>query len=116
MLGSPNQQGSNEERSAFIRPIYCEEHAPASTLPTRVGTPKPKFCPFSPQDGGTSCHGRERELIEPNKGDKRYVRRDEDGQFTEDQVDIGRSQSADNNQDSKGNVPKGQGDRGDHKE
>ena len=38
---------------------------------------------------------RDRELIEPNEGDKRYIRRDEDGQFTEDQVDVGRSLSAD---------------------
>ena len=29
-----------------------------------------------------------RETIEPTPGDKRYVRRDESGQFTEDQVDV----------------------------
>jgi hypothetical protein len=56
-----------------------------------------------------------RELIEPHKGDRRYVRRDADGQFTEDQVDVGRSLSADNNQHSKNEVPKGQGDKGDQK-
>ena len=56
-----------------------------------------------------------RELIEPHKGDKRYVRRDDKGQFTDDQVDVGRSLSADNNQRSKKIAPKGQGDRGDHK-
>jgi len=36
-----------------------------------------------------------RELIEPNPGDKRYVRRDENGRFTRDQVDVGRSLAAD---------------------
>ena len=33
---------------------------------------------------------RKRELIEPNPGDKRYIRRDEQGQFTEDQVEYSR--------------------------
>ena len=56
-----------------------------------------------------------RELIEPNEGDKRYVRRDENGQFTEDQVDVGRSLSADSRTDAKTVVPKGQGDKGDTK-
>lgn len=56
---------------------------------------------------------RDRELIEPNEGDKRYVRRDENGQFTEDQVDVGRSLAADQKSESKTVSPKGQGDRGD---
>jgi hypothetical protein len=56
-----------------------------------------------------------RETIEPNEGDKRYVRRDENGQFTDDQVDVSKSLSADNNQKAKTNVSKGQGDRGDHR-
>ena len=34
--------------------------------------------------------GAKRELIEPHKGDKRYVHRDESGRFTE-MVDVGRS-------------------------
>jgi len=57
-----------------------------------------------------------RETIQPNPGDKRYVRRDEQGRFTEDQVDVGRSLSRDNDQKAKTNAPKGQGDRGDHRE
>jgi len=55
----------------------------------------------------------ERELIEPNKGDKRYVRRDEQGQFTGDQVDVGKSLAADRRQHSKTPAKKGHGDRGD---
>jgi hypothetical protein len=55
-----------------------------------------------------------RELIEPNKGDKRYVRRDEDGQFKE-QVDVGKSLAADQRQTAKADVKPGQGDRGDRK-
>lgn len=54
-----------------------------------------------------------RELIEPNEGDKRYIRRDEEGKFTEDQVDVGRSLSQDARQHSKTAAPKGQGDKGD---
>ena len=56
---------------------------------------------------------RKRELIEPNPGDKRYIRRDADGQFTKDQVDVGRSLSADRRQHSKTPAKPGQGDRGD---
>lgn len=58
---------------------------------------------------------RKRELIEPNPGDKRYIRRNEEGEFTTEQVDVGRSLAADNNQRAETIVPKGQGDRGDHR-
>ena len=54
-----------------------------------------------------------RELIEPNEGDKRFIRRDENGQFTEDQVDVGRSLSADARTKAKTEVTEGQGDKGD---
>ncbi len=54
-----------------------------------------------------------RERIEPNPGDQRYVRRDEDGQFTDDQTDVGRSSAADQRQDSSHQPPKGEGDKGD---
>ena len=54
-----------------------------------------------------------RELIEPNPGDKRYVRRDEKGHFTEDQTEVGRSSAADQRQHSKTPAKPGEGDRGD---
>jgi hypothetical protein len=55
-----------------------------------------------------------RELIEPTPGDKRYVRRDADGQFKE-VDDVGRSLSADRKRKAKTTVKPGQGDRGDRK-
>jgi hypothetical protein len=55
----------------------------------------------------------ERHIVEPQKGDKRYVRRNPDGQFTDDQTDVGRSLAADQRQHSKTPAKKGQGDRGD---
>jgi hypothetical protein len=58
---------------------------------------------------------RKRELIEPNPGDKRFIRRDEQGRFTKDQVNVGRSLSDDVRQPAKRTVPAGQGDRGDQK-
>ena len=58
---------------------------------------------------------RKRELIEPNPGDKRYIRRDDRGQFTKDQVDVGRSLTDDRRQPARRAVPPGQGDRGDQK-
>ncbi len=53
-----------------------------------------------------------RELIEPRKGDKRYVRRDKKGHFKEEE-DVGRSLAVDRRQHAKTVVKAGQGDRGD---
>jgi hypothetical protein len=55
-----------------------------------------------------------RELIEPNPGDKRFVRRDEAGRFGE-QVDVGKSLAADRRVKAETVAKKGQGDRGDQK-
>ena len=54
-----------------------------------------------------------RELIEPN-GDKRLVRRDEEGKFKESD-DLGRSLSQDVRKKPETEVKSGQGDRGDQK-
>ena len=55
---------------------------------------------------------RKRELIQPNPGDKRYVRRDEKGRFHEEE-DVGRSLEADQRRKAKTVSKPGQGDRGD---
>jgi hypothetical protein len=54
-----------------------------------------------------------RELIDTGT-DKRFVRRDEQGQFKESD-DVGRSLARDRQQEAKTKVPSGQGDRGDQK-
>ena len=53
-----------------------------------------------------------RELIEPTPGDKRYVRRNEDGTFG-DTVEVGRSLAQDVRKDAKTEAKPGYGDRGD---
>ena len=55
-----------------------------------------------------------RELIEPHKGDKRYVRRDEAGRF-EESDDVGRSLAQDVRRKAKTEAKPGQGDRGDRR-
>ncbi len=55
-----------------------------------------------------------RELIEPNKGDKRFVRRDQNGQFKESD-DVSRSLSQDQKRQAKNTSKPGHGDRGDRK-
>jgi hypothetical protein len=55
-----------------------------------------------------------RELIEPNKGDKRFVRRDGEGRFSESD-DVGKSLAQDVRKPAKTAAKKGQGDRGDRK-
>jgi len=54
-----------------------------------------------------------RELIEP-KGDKRFVRRDEHGRFSESD-DVGRSLGADVRKPAQHDAKPGQGDRGDRR-
>jgi len=54
-----------------------------------------------------------RELIDTGT-DKRFVRRNDKGQFDE-VADVGRSLSRDRQQQAKTKVPPGQGDRGDQK-
>ena len=56
-----------------------------------------------------------RELIEPHKGDKRYVRRDERGRFRE-MVNVARAAAADQRVSAEHEAPRGQGDRGDRKD
>jgi len=54
-----------------------------------------------------------RTLIEPNKGDKRFIRRKK-GKFSK-QVNVGRSLAADRRNKSKTIAKKGEGDRGDQR-
>jgi hypothetical protein len=56
---------------------------------------------------------QQRERIDTGS-DKRFVRRDDKGQF-EESANVGRSLAADRRQPAKAVVPKGQGDRGDQK-
>ena len=55
-----------------------------------------------------------RELIEPNPGDKRYARRDDEGRFTE-MDDVGRASAQDQKRESGTEPPRGEGDKGDRK-
>jgi hypothetical protein len=55
------------------------------------------------------------EMIEPHKGDKRYIRRGAKGQFTNKQVDVRRLLSADRRSKAKTIAKKGDGDRGDRR-
>ena len=57
---------------------------------------------------------KDRELVEPNEGDKRFVRRDEKGRF-EESDDVSRSLSQDRKKNAETESKKGQGDRGDRK-
>jgi hypothetical protein len=55
-----------------------------------------------------------RELIEPNKADKRLVRRDEKGRFSESD-DLGQSLAQDVRRKAQAETKPGQGDRGDRR-
>jgi hypothetical protein len=53
-----------------------------------------------------------RELIDTGTS-KRYVRRDDQGRFTQDQVKVGASLAADQRRQARSGAKPGQGDRGD---
>ena len=55
-----------------------------------------------------------REKIEP-QGDDRFVRRDDEGKFTESD-DVGRSLQQDRKKDAESETKSGQGDKGDRKQ
>lgn len=58
----------------------------------------------------------DRERIDTTPGEpggKRFIRRDDKGHFTSDQVDVGRSLAADRRTKAKTEVKPGQGDKGD---
>jgi hypothetical protein len=61
---------------------------------------------------GGAMAEKKRELIEPHAGDKRYVRRDEQGRFQESD-DVGRSLAQDVRRDANTKVKPGQVDKGD---
>jgi hypothetical protein len=54
-------------------------------------------------------------IVRTHNGDKRYVRRDASGHFTDKQVDVGRPLAAGRRSKSKTVAKKGDGDRGDQK-
>jgi hypothetical protein len=62
----------------------------------------------------TASKTSKRTVVEPHAGDRRYVRRNKQGEFKK-QVDVGRSLAADKRRKAKTRVPKGQGDRGEVK-
>ncbi|PYL45497.1 MAG: hypothetical protein DMF40_15340 [Verrucomicrobia bacterium] len=53
-----------------------------------------------------------RTVLKPHKRDRRYLRRNERGEFKK-EVNVGRSLSTDRRRAAKTKVKKGQGDRGD---
>jgi hypothetical protein len=57
---------------------------------------------------------KKRELVDTGT-DKRFARRDDQGKFTGDQVNVGRSLADDRQQHAKAVSKPGQGDRGDQR-
>ncbi|HET9961255.1 MAG TPA: hypothetical protein VFQ34_02860 [Nitrospiraceae bacterium] len=56
-----------------------------------------------------------RELIQPHRKDKRYVRRTKTGRFTTSHDDVGKSLGQDRRRNAKHASKKGKGDRGDRR-
>jgi hypothetical protein len=62
----------------------------------------------------TKSKTTKRTVIEPHEGDRRYARRNKQGEFKK-QVTVGRSLAADRKRKARTKVKEGQGDRGDVK-
>ena len=70
--------------------------------------------PDRPRSKRSEIMAAKRESIEPHPGDKRFMRRDLAGQFSE-VDDVGKSLARDVRQKAKTITKPGQGDRGDRK-
>jgi hypothetical protein len=96
----------------------CRAGVPVKVVMKAVHGPRRRLsgCRFgySALDHQGDAMPSKRETIEPHKGDKRYVRRDERGRFTESD-DVSRSLSQDRRRKSKTVAKPGQGDKGDRK-
>jgi hypothetical protein len=76
--------------------------------------PKTAFSLLFHTPENTKMPAKKRELIEPHAGDKRYVRRDDQGHFKESD-NVSRSLSQDVRKKAATVSKAGQGDRGDRK-
>lgn len=85
------------------------------TSSKKSSTKTPTASTSSAKKSASKKSTSKRTMIEPHAGDKRYVRRDAEGHFTEKQVDVGRSLAADRRSTSTKTAKPGQGDRGDRK-
>jgi hypothetical protein len=86
--------------------------APSYTQP--FTNRRPAFYLLFCTAGEQKMPARKRELIEPHAGDKRYVRRDDQGRFKESD-NVSRSLSQDVRRKASTVSKPGQGDRGDRK-
>jgi hypothetical protein len=95
------------DRTAFFR---CNRHAMPCALWASHCQRQRAYGGLTQED---TTMPQQRERIDTGT-DKRFVRRDEQGQF-EESADVGRSLAADRRTPAKTVVPEGQGDRGDQK-
>jgi hypothetical protein len=81
-----------------------------------TGEPEPSIAQIDSgnrvRTGGIAMATKKRELVEPHRGDKRFIRRDDHGRFAK-SADVGRSLIKDVRKRAKTTVKSGQGDRGD---
>src|SRR5437764_1065754 len=105
-----------------IRAPASAPRAPPATAPVRTEPPSVPSASTGPMPGisraaaAPSRPPRIAPVAAPapgKEGGARFVRRDEHGHFTTDQVDVGRSLAADRRQQAKHQAPKGQKNRGD---
>lgn len=96
----------------------CDDLRLLCVMPTRktasksTGRKTAKVVAKKTAKRATARKTSKRTLLEPHKGDRRYVRRNKKGEFKT-EVNVGRSLAADRRRKSKTKVAKGQGDRGD---
>jgi hypothetical protein len=97
-------------------PMATPKAKAIAILSTNVSKPTPNRSRMVEKWLGSRLHpsrtsGEREELALPNE--TRYIRRDDEGHFTGDQVDKGESLARDRQRQAQHEAPKGQGDRGD---
>jgi hypothetical protein len=104
-------------RRAVLATMMERYHSPSSAIDAPAGCDGRSRNLLTKTNVGRGNQGdlaMPRELIEPHKGDKRYVRRNK-GKFSSRQSSVGRSLSADRRSKARTIVKKGEGDRGDQR-
>ncbi len=105
-------KGSGKSSSARSSAAKSSRSSGGASKSSAKGSAKSTGKSSARTSSGRASRGSGKRKLIDTGTDKRYVRRDGQGQFKESD-DVGRSLSMDRNRKAKTKAPRGQGDRGD---
>jgi len=114
MVSAPPERVA-ELRQRRSDPLYRTTAAPARLVvgSAREGGPRCATQTSMPSNHQPTGKRQRIDTTPGQPGGSRYIRRDAQGRFTTDQVDVGKSLASDRHHQAKHHAPEGQKDRGD---